>query len=70
MKTITATDLRSAPGERLTDIRRDGASFLITKSGKPIARLIPANDMITIDRDGKTRGEMPLTLRRDLGQIY
>lgn len=70
MKTITATEFRSATGERLIDVRRDGASFLITKAGKPIARLIPIDDVTTIERDGKVCGEAPLTMHRDLGQRY
>lgn len=70
MKTITATDFRSAPGERLIDVRREGASFLITKSGKPIARLLPVDDAGTIERNGRIRGEAPLTMHRELGQGY
>ena len=70
MKTITMTEWRSEPGERITDIRRDGASFLITKGGKPVARLLPVDDVTVIGRDGKIRGATPLTMRRDLGSGY
>ena len=45
MKSITMTEWRNEPGERITDIRRDGASFLITKGGKPVARLLPVKDI-------------------------
>lgn len=70
MKTITMTEWRNEPGERIADIRRDGASFLITKGGKPVARLLPVGDVVVIDRDGKIRGEIPLTMRRNLGDGY
>lgn len=70
MKTITMTEWRNEPGERITDIRREGASFLITKGGKPVARLMPIDDVTVIECDGKIRGETPLTLRRALGAGY
>lgn len=70
MKTITMTQWRSEPGERITDICRDGASFLITKGGKPVARLLPVDDVTVIGRGGKIRGAIPLTMRRDLGSRY
>ena len=70
MKTITMTEWRNEPGERITDIRRDGTSFLITKGGKPVARLVPVDDETVIERDGRIRGEIPLTRRRALGNGY
>lgn len=70
MKTITMTELRSEPGERLVDIRRDGASFLLTKNGKSVAKLVPVDDVTVIERDGRICGESPLTARRHLGQGY
>jgi len=70
VKTITMTEWRNEPGERITDIRRDGTSFLITKGGKPVARLLPVDDVTVIDRHGKIHGEVPLTMRRDLGNGY
>lgn len=33
MKTITMTEWRNEPGERITDIRCDGASFLMEGVG-------------------------------------
>jgi len=65
MKTITMTDLRSEPGERLRDVQREGMSFLITKSGKPAALLVPVDDVTTIERDGTIRGEPPLSAKVD-----
>lgn len=70
MKTISMTELRSAPGERLIDIRRDRASFLLTKDGKPAARLLPVDDGTIIERDGRIRGELPLTFRRPMDAGY
>jgi prevent-host-death family protein len=45
MKTITMTELRKEPGERIRDVFKNGESFLITKDGKPVARLIPVDDV-------------------------
>jgi prevent-host-death family protein len=65
------TELRSEPGERIIDIVRDRRSFLLTKGGKPVAKLVPVDDDRTvIERDGTIRGEPPLTLRRALGRNY
>lgn len=36
--TITVTELRSQPGEYLSAVSRCGESFLITKSGRPVAK--------------------------------
>lgn len=43
MKTITLTEFRSEPGERIRDVERNGLSFLLTKSGKPVAKLVPVD---------------------------
>lgn len=67
MKTITMTELRAEPGERLIDIRRDRTTFLITKAGKPAAILGPVDDTTIIERDGTIKGELPLTFRQHLG---
>lgn len=40
----TMTDLREQPGEFIRAVDREGRSFTITKSGKPVARLVPAED--------------------------
>ena len=70
MKTITMSDFRAEPGERLRDVQRGGQSFLITKAGKPAARLVPVDDAIVIERDGTIRGEPPLTLKTPMGGHY
>jgi prevent-host-death family protein len=71
MKRLTLSQLRAEPGERVRDVQRGGQSFLLTKNGKPAARLIPVEDTpIVIERDGTIRGEVPLTWRRDLGGHY
>lgn len=66
MKTISMTEFRASPGERILDVVRDGNSFLLTKAGKPVAKLVPADDTIVIESDGTIRGETPLTFRRRL----
>lgn len=66
MKTITMTQFRAEPGEYVRETQRHGRSFLITKSGKPVARLLPPSDSTVIERDGAIRGELPITLRRKL----
>jgi prevent-host-death family protein len=70
MKTITMTALRSEPGERIRDVQRGGHSFLITKAGKPAAKLVPIDDITVVEPDGTIRGEPPLTMRRSLGDNY
>jgi prevent-host-death family protein len=68
MKTITMTEFRAEPGERLRDVQRGGESFLITKAGKPAARLVPVNavtdEPTTIRPDGTIVGSPPLTMRQ------
>ena len=63
MRTITLSDFRAEPGERIRDVKRGGKSFLLTKSGVPAAKLVPVEDDTTIERDGTVRGPMPLTAR-------
>lgn len=70
MKSITLSQFRAEPGERIRDVQRGGQSFLLTKSGKPAARLVPADDVTVIASDGSIRGPMPLTHRRSLGSSY
>ena len=41
MKTITLSAFRKEPGERIRDVARGGESFLLTKSGTPVAMLVP-----------------------------
>lgn len=40
-RTLTMSELRAEPGERLRDVWKEGHSFTITKAGKPVARLVP-----------------------------
>ena len=40
LETITATDLRHAPGEVLASVQL-GKRFIITKQGRPVAMLCP-----------------------------
>jgi prevent-host-death family protein len=70
MKSITLTAFRSEPGERIRDVQRHGRSFLLTKAGKPAAKLVPVEDGTTVESDGTIRGEPPLTMRLDLGASY
>jgi prevent-host-death family protein len=70
MKTITMTDFRSEPGERIRDVQREGRSFLVTKAGKPAAKLVPVSDVIIIEPDGTIRGEHPVTMKLALGDYY
>jgi len=70
MKTITLTEFRAEPGERIRDVQRGGASFLLTKAGKPAAKLVPVGDLTLIESDGTIRGELPLTMRAPLGGGY
>jgi prevent-host-death family protein len=66
LKIITMTEFRAEPGEYVRATQRHGRSFLITKAGKPVARLLPPSDTTVIEHDGTIRGEMPLTFRRHL----
>lgn len=62
MKTITMSQFRKQPGEYLLDVIRDRRSFLLTKAGKAVAKLVPVEDDVTIiERDGTIRGETPLS---------
>ena len=64
-KTITMTEFRAEPGEHVRAVHRHGSSFTITKSGRIVARLVPADDAHTVvERDGTVHGPMPLTYRR------
>lgn len=41
MRTITMLELRKEPGELIRAVARHGESFTITKSARPVARLVP-----------------------------
>jgi hypothetical protein len=75
MKKLTMMEFRKQPGERITDIVRNGDSFLITKQGKPVAILAPPQLLKDLDErecvirsDGSFSGGVPLTFRRNLGE--
>jgi prevent-host-death family protein len=68
MKTITMTEFRREPGERIREVYREGKSFLVTKAGKPVAQLVPVDTII--EANGTIRGERPLTLGLNLGGYY
>jgi len=68
MKTLTMSEFRREPGERIRDVYRGGRSFLITKAGKPVAHLVPVDTVI--EADGTIRGERPVTLGLNLGGYY
>ena len=65
--TITVTQLRKQPGEYLNAVSRSGEAFLITSSGKPVARLVPVDESSVILPDGSCRGPYPLTMGQNLG---
>jgi prevent-host-death family protein len=61
-KPITMTEFRKEPGEYVRDVARNRRSFLITKAGKPVAKLVPVDDVLVIESDGSIpSGEVPLT---------
>lgn len=69
MKQITMMEFRASPGEFLDEVRRRGKSFVITKGGKPAARLVPMDDVIRIDGEGDVVGERPFTFRHDFKKV-
>lgn len=44
MKTITMTQFRAQPGDFIWEVYKLRHSFLLTKQGKPVARLMPTED--------------------------
>jgi prevent-host-death family protein len=40
-QTITMTEFREQPGEFVRSVQRHNVSLLLTKNGKPVARLVP-----------------------------
>lgn len=71
MKTITMMQFRKLPGEYAHLVSRHGESFLVTSQGKPVFKIVPVNDDVTvIHSDGRIDGPEPLTYRRQLGGEY
>jgi len=62
-KTITMSQFRQEPGEYVRAVHLHGRSFVLTKSGQPVARLCPVSDTTVITSDGVCHGEIPLTAR-------
>lgn len=66
---ITMMEFRKQPGETV-DCASSGMTVRITKSGKHVASMIPADAegcTTTIGVDGSIRGPIPLTFRCNLG---
>jgi len=42
--TITLSEFRKESGEYIRAVQRDGRSFLLTKAGKPAAKLVPVEE--------------------------
>lgn len=64
MRIITLTDFRKEPGEYIRLVHRERQSFILTKAGKPVAKLVPMDDITVIALDGTIYGDLPLTARR------
>ena len=63
-------EFRKGPGEYMRDVSRNGLSFLLTRNGKPVAKLIPVDDMLILGRDNETDARIPLTKGLNLGDSY
>ena len=50
-RTLTLTEFRKEPGERIREVHREGKSFTLTKAGKPVARLVPVVEV----KDGRAK---------------
>jgi prevent-host-death family protein len=70
MKRLTMSEFRKEPGDHLSDVRRRRESFLLTKDGKPVARIVPVDEITVIQSDGTILGEKPLTLKLRLADDY
>jgi antitoxin (DNA-binding transcriptional repressor) of toxin-antitoxin stability system len=62
MKTVTIQFLRCNMGKMFHEISERKISYLLTKAGKPVAKLVPLDDTIEIMPDGEIRGERPMTM--------
>jgi prevent-host-death family protein len=49
VKPLTLTLFRSQPGEYLRAVAREGKRFVLTKSGKPVALLVPVDTPNGVD---------------------
>lgn len=48
---ITLSAFRAQPGEFVRNVHRSGKRYLLTKAGKPVALLVPANAVSEDDSD-------------------
>lgn len=62
------TQFRAEPGERIIDVIRNGDTFVLTRRGKQVAKLMPVDDTTLIKGDGTFHGAIPLTWRTPLGE--
>jgi prevent-host-death family protein len=67
LKTINAREANQRFSELLSQVEKDGCGFLVTKRGRPVARLLPveAADRLTPER--KAALERLLASARPLG---
>ena len=65
MKSVSISYLRYNMGAMFHEIKHHGASFLLVKGGKPVARLLPLEHTV-IEPNGAIIGEIPLTKGRHL----
>jgi prevent-host-death family protein len=66
MERLSMTKFRASPGEYMLDVIRDGKSYMLTKAGKDVARLLPASEDTVIDGRGRRIAgpELPLAARK------
>ncbi len=55
------TEFRARLGEYIRACEVVDQSFVITRKGKPVARLVPIDEKTVIHSDGTFTGEPPLT---------
>lgn len=60
MTKMTATEFRAECLNLLDEVERTGEPVIITKHGKPVARLVP------IDLDESVFGSIPVTIKGDI----
>ena len=56
-------EFRARPGEYILAVERARQTFVITKNGHEVARLVPMDESTIIESDGTVIGDMPVTYR-------